>query len=95
MPVDVRESLLRLTTHLLVKGSHLDLPDPVARFHLDNGARLEAVHAAADLSTKGLKESLSVMVNYRYDLDAVEARHEAFVNHDVVYASGLKKWLKA
>ena len=62
---------------------------------INNGARLEAVQVAADLSTKGLKESLSVMVNYRYDLDAVEARHGEFVNHDVVYASGLKKWLKA
>jgi malonyl-CoA decarboxylase len=93
-PVDVRDSLMRLCTHLLVRGSHMAMPDPVARFHLDNGARLEAVHVGADLSAKGLKESLSVMVNYLYDLDAVEARHEAFVNHDVVYAAGLKKWLK-
>ena len=94
-PVDVRDSLTRLCAHLLVRGSHAGMPDPVARFHLDNGARLEAIHVAADLSTKGLKDALSLMVNYRYDLDAVEARHEAFVNQEVVYATGLKKWLKA
>lgn len=47
--------------------------DPVARFHLGNGARLEAIHADADLSARGLKQSHGVMVNYVYDLDAIEA----------------------
>ncbi|MFM6932018.1 MAG: malonyl-CoA decarboxylase domain-containing protein [Novosphingobium sp.] len=52
------------------KGGPLD---PVARFHLGNGARLEAIHADADLSARGLKQSHGVMVNYVYDLDAIEA----------------------
>ena len=47
--------------------------DSVARFHLGNGARLEAVHAGADLSAKGQRESHGVMVNYLYDLNAIEA----------------------
>ena len=51
------------------KGNPLD---PVARFHLGNGARLEAIHADADLSARGLKQSHGVMVNYVYDLDAIE-----------------------
>ena len=58
--------------------------DPVARFHLDNGARLERINAAADLTPKAIDESLGVMVNYLYDLDAIEANHERFVRGEVV-----------
>jgi malonyl-CoA decarboxylase len=58
--------------------------DPVARFHLDNGARLERINLGADPSDKGLRESLGVMVNYLYDLDAVEANHERFLRGEVV-----------
>ena len=76
-------------------GSHQHLGDPVARFHLDNGARLERVNVAGDLSKKGIKQSLSVMVNYLYDLDKVESRHEEFVQGTVSHSSQVKKWLKA
>ena len=58
--------------------------DPVARFHLDNGARLERINVGADVSAKGLRESFGVMVNYLYDLAAVEANHERFVRGEVV-----------
>jgi malonyl-CoA decarboxylase len=58
--------------------------DPVARFHLDNGARLERINLGADLSEKGMRESLGVMVNYLYDLGAVEANHERFMRDEVV-----------
>ncbi len=58
--------------------------DPVARFHLDNGARLERINLGADPSEKGLRESLGVMVNYLYDLDAVEANHKRFLRGEVV-----------
>lgn len=54
--------------------------DPVARFHLNNGARLERVNLKANLSPKGLKQSLGIMVNYLYDLDEVEVNHERFVH---------------
>ncbi len=47
--------------------------DGVAKFHLGNGARLEAVHAGGDPSPKGLKQSHGVMVNYLYDLESIEA----------------------
>jgi malonyl-CoA decarboxylase len=56
----------------------------VARFHLDNGARLERINLAADLSEKGLRESLGVMVNYLYDLSTIEVNHERFVRGEVV-----------
>lgn len=52
--------------------------DPVARFHLGNGAMLHAVHAGADVSKNGLKQSSGVMVNYLYNLRYVETNHEAF-----------------
>ena len=58
--------------------------DPVARFHLENGARLERINLGADLSDKGLAESFGVMVNYLYDLAAVEANHRRFIQGEVV-----------
>jgi malonyl-CoA decarboxylase len=52
--------------------------DAVARFHLGNGAELHRINAEADISDKGRAQSFGVMVNYLYELDQVEARHEAF-----------------
>jgi malonyl-CoA decarboxylase len=52
--------------------------DPVARFHLDNGARLERLNLRADLSPKGLRQSCGMMVNYLYDLDRIESSHAKF-----------------
>ena len=52
--------------------------DPVARFHLGNGASLEQLNFAADLSEKGISQAGGLMVNYLYDLEGVEANHEAF-----------------
>ncbi len=54
--------------------------DPVARFHLNNGARMDRLNPAGDLSDKGLKQSLGLMVNYVYDLKTIERNHEKFVN---------------
>lgn len=61
--------------------------DPVARFHLGNGARLERINWLGDTSPKGLKESHSIMVNYRYDLKEFERNHEAYANEGVVAIS--------
>ena len=52
--------------------------DPVARFHLGNGASLEQLNFAADLSEKGISQAGGLMVNYLYDLEGVEANHETF-----------------
>jgi malonyl-CoA decarboxylase len=66
--------------------------DPVARFHLGNGARLERLNLRGDLSASGQRQSLGLMVNYLYDLDHIEANHEAFANRGVVAASsGVRK----
>ncbi len=61
--------------------------DPVARFHLGNGAMIHRVHAGADLSAKGLGQSHGVMVNYLYDLAKVAQNHESFANSGRVAAS--------
>ncbi|MCG6968058.1 MAG: malonyl-CoA decarboxylase [Chromatiaceae bacterium] len=75
------EPLARLA---LVYLSELKQPgggclDPVAAFHLANGATLERINAFADRTLKGEAQSHGMMVNYRYDPDQVVANHEAFV----------------
>ena len=57
--------------------------DPVARFHLQNGSRLERINPSADLSRKGVRQSHGYMVNYLYDLDRIESNHEAFSSGSV------------
>jgi malonyl-CoA decarboxylase len=70
--------------------------DPVARFHLGNGAQVYEVHAAADLSPRGLAQSCGAMVNYLYDPDAVEANHEDYaVRKAVAAARGVRTLARA
>jgi len=58
--------------------------DPVARFHLGNGARLERVNWLGNTAPRGIRESYGIMVNYLYDPDEIEANHEGFVRGMVV-----------
>jgi malonyl-CoA decarboxylase len=81
-----RMALMRLCAVYLMHGATRTDGDPVARFHLDNGARLERLNWGADLSKKGLKQSHGLMVNYLYDLRHVEAQHEAFTQGEVVHS---------
>jgi malonyl-CoA decarboxylase len=61
--------------------------DPVARFHLGNGARLERLNFLGDLSSRALKQAYGLMVNYSYRLDDIERNHEQFVSKGRVAAS--------
>ncbi|BCM86683.1 malonyl-CoA decarboxylase [Methylobacterium indicum] len=61
--------------------------DPVARFHLGNGARLERLNFLGDVSPKGLSQGYGLMVNYLYDLAAIEKNHETYANLGTVSAS--------
>ncbi len=61
--------------------------DPVARFHLGNGARLERINWLADGSEPGIRQSHGVMVNYLYDLDDIEKNHEAYAESRTIAAS--------
>lgn len=61
--------------------------DPVARFHLGNGAQVHRIHAGADTSLNGLRQSAGAMVNYLYDPSRIETNHETFVSDQVIAAS--------
>ncbi len=70
--------------------------DPVARFHLGNGALLDRINLVGNLSSKGLSESFGIMVNYRYDLPNVEKNHEAYAKEQKIEISQeVKKLLKS
>ncbi|MBV1707962.1 MAG: malonyl-CoA decarboxylase family protein [Hyphomicrobiales bacterium] len=74
-PVPEGDALRRIAAEYIAtaRDGRGQVLDPVARFHLGNGARLEAAHANADSSEKGLRQGHGVMVNYLYDLSAIEA----------------------
>ncbi|MEO9825599.1 MAG: malonyl-CoA decarboxylase [Paracoccaceae bacterium] len=61
--------------------------DPVARFHLGNGAQIHAVHADADTSANGQAQSNGVMANYLYDTKAIEKNHAIFLSGSALPAS--------
>jgi malonyl-CoA decarboxylase len=86
----LRAPLMRLCAQYLlgekVRGGERAL-DPVAHFHLTNGARVERLNWLGDTSAQGLRQSAGLMVNYRYKLDAIEANHEAYTGEGTVSAS--------
>jgi len=77
-------ALEQLCAAFLVHRSATPQGDPVARFHLDNGARLERLNLRGNLATKGLRQSFGMMVNYLYDLDKIESSHSRFRAGEVV-----------
>lgn len=89
------EDLPRLAAHYLLEAKTSDgMPvDPVARFHLGNGAQVHAVHAKADLSDTGLAQSGGAMVNYHYDLARVSRRANEFASSKKVAATSAVKAL--
>src|SRR5579864_793015 len=80
MVAALRDPMLRLCAHYLVqeKGRGGRAADPVAHFHLTNGARIERLDWLGDVSPKGLQQSAGIMVNYLYRLPDIEANHEAY-----------------
>ena len=90
------ENLLKKTFLYLTESNREDsLPnDPVARFHLGNGAILHKINLDGDQSKKGMAQSHGVMINYLYDLDIVEKNHELFFKNKEVVLSGEMKSLK-
>jgi malonyl-CoA decarboxylase len=85
----LRDALLAAASHYYLEAkSPSGRPlDPVARFHLGNGARLERLNWPGDMSERGLREAHGLMVNYLYKLDEIEANHEAFATRNEVVAS--------
>lgn len=85
----LQPGLTRLAARYFLNAKSGDRPyDPVSRFHLGNGARIERINYLADTSPNGLKQSFGLMVNYLYDPDAIEANVEAFSRDGIVATSG-------
>jgi malonyl-CoA decarboxylase len=82
----LRAPLLRLCARYLTRRPSIRI-DPVARFHLGNGARLERVNWLGNDAPRGIQESFGIMVNYLYDHDSIEDNHEAFMRDGTIVRS--------
>jgi len=89
----LNEPLGRFALYYLTQMRHGRLPiDPVANFHLANGARLERINPFADISRDRFRDSFGVMVNYLYDPSEIERNHEKFIaNGDVALSKPLAR----
>jgi malonyl-CoA decarboxylase len=84
----LQRMLLRLCAYYLLNAKQSDEPlDPVARFHLGNGAALERVNWMGDISESGMARSAGLMVNYVYWLAEVERNHERYFREHAIAAS--------
>ncbi len=84
----LRPGLMRLcATYLTRRPSPGNRIDPVARFHLGNGARLERINWLGNTELRAIQESFGIMVNYLYDHDSIEDNHEAFVRDGTIVRS--------
>jgi len=83
------EDTRRLAAYYLTKARRPENTafDPVAHFHLGNGAELHRIHADADTSPNGRANSWGVMVNYLYDGDKIEANHQAYTADGKIVAA--------
>lgn len=88
--------LMELCAHYLTRVKRGEQAfDRVANFHLTNGARVERINWAADLSTKGIGQSAGLMVNYLYDLPNIDKNHELYQSKgDIAMSSSLRKLLR-
>jgi len=88
IPQHLRDDLTRLCAHYLLRAKQGTAPlDPVARFHLANGARLQQINWLADVSGNGLHQSVGLMANYVYRIRDTERNHEAYAKDYRVIAS--------
>jgi malonyl-CoA decarboxylase len=101
---DLRRRLQTAAAQYLARGLTKKLPDqtnnegrrpldPVARFHLSNGARVERINWAADLSPKGLEQSFGLMVNYLYDLKSLAKNRDLLAKGRITASKDVTRWL--
>ncbi|MEK1852309.1 MAG: malonyl-CoA decarboxylase [Phyllobacterium sp.] len=94
----VKAALMPVAASYFLKGRTADgRPiDPVARFHLGNGARLERMNFLGDRSSRAMRQAHGLMVNYLYKLDDIETNHEAFAQrNEIVAAPAVKRLLRS
>lgn len=92
----LREPLMRLAAQYLLQaqGRSGRALDPVAHFHLTNGARVERLNWLGDRSPNGLRQSGGIMVNYAYRLDDIESNHAAYQEGGRAAASAVRNLLR-
>ena len=84
----LKDPLLKLCARFLLEGTGNSGPDPVAAFHLGNGASIERINWLADTSGMRMDQSAGIMVNYSYRFSQIETNHENYVNKGKIAASG-------
>lgn len=93
----IKFPVMRLCAHYLFNIKRNDAScafDPVANFHLSNGAKIEHIHWMADISKRGMKQSAGIMLNYHYRLDKIAINHENYMTNGNIHASSTaKSWL--
>ena len=97
-PPEEDDALRALAARYLVEAKRPDGQplDPVARFHLGNGASVHQIHAGADTSPKGRAQSFGAMVNYLYDTSRVSQNHERFAaSQNVAMSADVRKLASA
>ena len=94
---EIKERILCLAARYLQSLREKDKAplDPVARFHLGNGARIEQLNWLGDISTKGMQESCGLMVNYLYRLKDIEKNIEAYAaSHQIAVSSKIRNLMR-
>jgi malonyl-CoA decarboxylase len=88
--------LMRLcASYLITEKKDEKAFDPVANFHLANGAHIERLNWLGDISEKGMKQSAGIMANYHYKLSEIEENHELYIAESRINAEpDVKKWIK-
>ncbi|KAG0482053.1 hypothetical protein HPP92_010137 [Vanilla planifolia] len=91
----LKSPLMRLCARYLLnekkRGKALD---PVANFHLQNGATLENINWMADPSEKGIIQSFGIMVNYVYRLEGIEENAQSYFSTGYITASNVLQYLE-
>ena len=88
VPDTIRDEIMQLCAYYLLRAKRGHAPlDPVARFHLANGARLARLNWGGDVSSAGIASSLGITANYVYRMADVEQNHEAYAKDFKVMAS--------
>ncbi len=91
----IKPVLMRLCAqYLLAEKAGKKALDPVAHFHLSNGAEMHRLNWLADSSKKGLLQSAGMMVNYRYDLETIESNHELYRSgQGMAVSEAMERWV--
>ena len=92
----MREPMQRVLAKYIVKEKRENgnAANPVAQFHLSNGAIFERINWLGDLSEHGISQSFGMMINYLYDLSVIDKNHEQYIEHgDIAQSKQIQKYI--